>query len=438
MQRSIATFGITDIDTFKQQMLAWVNQFSICCFLNNHYYKQAYNGYECLAGAGANSVFAPTDNIINQLGQVCGGYNDWLFGNLSYGLKNEIEGWAHDNSSAAQFPTVFLFQPSVVIELAGGEATISSLTLSPTEVFNQICQSKPPDGTGIENIAITPRIEKAAYIEAVEKIKAHIQKGDCYVLNFCQEFYAEAVKMNPVGVHSALAQVSPTPFGCFYKVEDNYLLCASPERYLKKIRDTIISQPIKGTAKRGRTSVDADNGIKQFLQASEKERSENVMVVDLVRNDLSKVCKQGTVTVPELFGLYTFPQVHQLISTVTGQLKPGVGFADIVQATFPMGSMTGAPKRRVMELIEQYETSPRGLFSGAVGYIKPDGDFDFNVVIRSIFYNTVTQYLNYFVGGGITFYSNPDREYEECLLKAEAIQQVLTKKASRNCKASDI
>jgi para-aminobenzoate synthetase component I len=429
LQRSIATFGITDIDTFKQQMLAWVNQFSICCFLNNHHYKQAFEGYECLVGIGAQKVFAPTDNTIEQLREFCNGHNDWLFGNLSYGLKNEIEGWVPSTTSNTQFPNVFLFQPSVVIELAGGEATISSLTLSPTEVFNQICQSKPPERTGIGNITITPRIEKAAYIEAVEKIKAHIQKGDCYVLNFCQEFYAEEVDMNPVGVYSALAQVSPTPFGCFYKVEDNYLLCASPERYLKKIGDTIISQPIKGTAKRSHDNAIDDSGIKQHLQANEKERSENVMVVDLVRNDLSRICMEGSVTVPELFGLYTFPQVHQLISTIKGQLMPGVSFADIVQATFPMGSMTGAPKRRVMELIEQYETTPRGLFSGAVGYIKPDGDFDFNVVIRSIFYNTLTQYLNYLVGGGITFYSDPNREYEECLLKAEAIEQVLMQKS---------
>ncbi len=429
MQRNIATFGITDIDTFKQQMLAWVNQFSICCFLDNHHYKQAYNGYECLAGAGASHVFAPTNNTIEQLKYFCEGHSDWLFGNLSYGLKNEIEGFVPSPPSDIQFPTVFLFQPSVVIELAGGMATISSLTLPPSEVFEQICHYSPPEKASIENTTIKPRIDKAAYIEVVKKIKAHIQKGDCYELNFCQEFYNENVDINPVSAYNALALVSPTPFGCFYKVEDNYLLCASPERYLKKIGDTIASQPIKGTAKRNNSNADDDESIKQALQASEKERSENVMVVDLVRNDLSKICMEGSVTVPELFGLYTFPQVHQLISTVTGVLMPGIGFADIIQATFPMGSMTGAPKRRVMELIERYETTPRGLFSGAVGYIKPGGDFDFNVVIRSIFYNTHTRYLNYFVGGGITYYSNPEREYEECLLKAEAIKQVLTQKS---------
>lgn len=149
------------------------------------------------------------------------------------------------------------------------------------------------------------------------------------------------------------------------------------------------------------------------------------MVVDLVRNDLSKVCKEGSVKVSELFGIYSFPQVHQMISTIEGELDEKVPFSSILKACFPMGSMTGAPKKRVMELIEQYEKTKRGLYSGAVGYIDPNGDFDFNVVIRSILYNAVNQYLGYQVGGGITFYSDPEKEYEECLLKAAAIRKVL-------------
>ena len=148
------------------------------------------------------------------------------------------------------------------------------------------------------------------------------------------------------------------------------------------------------------------------------------MVVDLVRNDLSKICREGTVQVEELFGIYSFPQVHQMISTITGELQPGLSFADIIKQTFPMGSMTGAPKKKVMELIEQYENTRRGIFSGAVGYIKPGGDFDFNVVIRSILYNQATQYLSYLVGSAITFYSKAAEEYEECLLKAEALKKV--------------
>jgi para-aminobenzoate synthetase component 1 len=150
------------------------------------------------------------------------------------------------------------------------------------------------------------------------------------------------------------------------------------------------------------------------------------MVVDLVRNDLTKICKPSTVTVDELFGIYSFPQVHQMISTISGNIEENLSFSQILKATFPMGSMTGAPKLRVMQLIDAYEPSARGLFSGSVGYKKPNGDFDFNVVIRSILYNQSANYLSYLVGSGITFYSDAEKEWEECLLKASAIMQVLS------------
>ena len=210
-----------------------------------------------------------------------------------------------------------------------------------------------------------------------------------------------------------------------YKINEKYLLCASPERYINKQGSSIISQPIKGTIKRDLQDSKLDNQNKTELQNSQKDKSENVMVVDLVRNDLSKISTEGSVKVEELFGIYSFPQVHQMISTITGELKPLIGLNEILDATFPMGSMTGAPKKKVMQLIEEYEQSNRGIYSGCVGYINPQKDFDFNVVIRSIMYNEINQYLSYQVGGGITFYSDPEKEYEECLLKAEAIRKVL-------------
>ena len=149
------------------------------------------------------------------------------------------------------------------------------------------------------------------------------------------------------------------------------------------------------------------------------------MIVDLVRNDLTRICKEGSVRVDELFGVYTFPQVHQMVSTISGVIKEDVSFPQIIDAAFPMGSMTGAPKHRVMQLINEFEPSARGIFSGSVGYINPDGDFDLAVVIRSIMYNQSTQHLSYQVGSGITFYSDAEAEWEECLLKAEAIRKVL-------------
>jgi para-aminobenzoate synthetase component 1 len=229
----------------------------------------------------------------------------------------------------------------------------------------------------------------------------------------------------PLSVYRGLTNASPNPFSCFYRQDAAFLMCASPERFLAKRGQQLYSQPIKGTAKRYPGNAAADEASKLALLGSRKELSENVMVVDLVRNDLSKICERASVQVDELFGIYSYPQVHQMISTVSGKLKDNVSFSEILSATFPMGSMTGAPKIRVMELIEQYEPSRRGLFSGSVGYISPDGDFDFNVVIRSILYNENTQYLGYQVGGGITWYSNPEEEYEECLLKAAAIRKVL-------------
>jgi para-aminobenzoate synthetase component 1 len=227
-------------------------------------------------------------------------------------------------------------------------------------------------------------------------------------------------------IYQALTRISPNPFSAFYKMGDRYLCCASPERYLKKEGRRIMTQPIKGTMPRDLHNGEIDIQNRNSLLSSSKERSENVMIVDLVRNDLSRICEEGTVEVNELFGIYSFPQVYQMISTVSGLVKPDLDLATMIKATFPMGSMTGAPKKRVMELIEKYEKTRRGIFSGAVGYITPERDFDFNVVIRSILYNRLNDYLSYLVGSGITFYSDAEKEYEECMLKGAAIKKVLS------------
>jgi para-aminobenzoate synthetase component 1 len=218
--------------------------------------------------------------------------------------------------------------------------------------------------------------------------------------------------------------LSKAPFSCYFKFDGKYLLSASPERFLKKQGSKLISMPIKGTARRGK-NIEDDLALRRKLLADQKERSENVMIVDLVRNDLSRSSVEGSVKVEELFGIKTFPQVHQMVSTITGVLRDDVHFVDAIRNAFPMGSMTGAPKVRAMELIEQYEKSKRGLYSGAVGYITPEGDFDFNVVIRSLLYNSLNHYLSFHVGSAIVFDSAPEKEYEECLLKAKALIQVL-------------
>ena len=275
------------------------------------------------------------------------------------------------------------------------------------------------------SVRIQPRLTKQQYVEKVKTLQEHIRRGDCYEINFCQEFYSEGASLEPFSVFEKLMLVSPNPFSAFYRIDDRFLLCASPERFLQKAGSRILSQPIKGTIGRSPRDPAEDRERKEALYASAKDRSENVMVVDLVRNDLTRICKEGTVGVDELFGIYSYPQVHQMISTVSGELRSEVTFSEIIKSTFPMGSMTGAPKHRVMQLIDQYEEQSRGIFSGSVGYISPDGDFDFNVVIRSIMYHESQAYLSYQVGSGITFYSDPVQEWEECLLKAEAIREVL-------------
>ncbi|MFT3825597.1 MAG: anthranilate synthase component I family protein [Chitinophagaceae bacterium] len=429
MNRQFTSFTIADHQQFKQQMLSWANRFNICCFLDNQQYHLPHHHYECLLAAGAVEYLElSAGTAFDQLQELYEKRKDWLFGHLGYDLKNELEPLQSNHHDGVGFADLFFFVPAIVLQLKNNELHISSLQATPEQIFKEIT------ATVINNyeeesdpVNINSRFNRQQYIDTVQKLRQHILRGDCYEINFCQEFFAEGVTIDPLAVYNALSKTSPNPFAAFYKNNDRYLLCASPERYLNKTGSHIYSQPIKGTSPRNRNNEIADAVSKNQLYNSAKDRSENVMVVDLVRNDLSKVCEEGTVQVDELFGIYSFPQVHQMISTVSGTVRNDATIATILKATFPMGSMTGAPKRRVMELVEQYERTRRGVYSGAVGYITPAGDFDFNVVIRSILYNASQRYLSFQAGSAITFYSDPEQEYEECLLKAAAIRQVLGK-----------
>ncbi|HYF31841.1 MAG TPA: anthranilate synthase component I family protein [Chitinophagaceae bacterium] len=427
MNRIAASFDITAFPGIQSQMLNWASRFNICCFLDDHHYGLSPHTYECLLGAGAIQSFQThSGKAFRELRDFSNGLEDWLFGHFAYDLKNETEQLTSAHPDRIGFADMFFFVPETVIQLQRNTITISCIGIDPVEVFEAVCKTTAqPRATQRASLEIQSRFTKNEYLDVVRALQKHILRGDCYEINFCQEFFASPALIDPVQAYEQLSAISPNPFTAFYKTDDKYLLCASPERYLKKSGNRIVSQPVKGTWERDHISTESDQQKKQELYNSAKDRSENVMIVDLVRNDLSKICEESTVRVDELFGVYSFPQVHQMISTVSGQLKAGLHWTEAIQATFPMGSMTGAPKKRVMELIEQYERTRRGLFSGAVGYVTPDGDFDFNVVIRSILYNTVNSYLSYQVGSGITFYSDPEKEYEECLLKAAAIKKVL-------------
>jgi len=412
-------------------MLNWANRFNIFCFLDNLQYDFSQPAFECLLAAGSKrSVEAGAGNAFQSLKDLSAGNKDeWLFGHFAFDLKNETARLSSQNFDGIQFPDLYFFVPEMVLQLHDSSVTITC-DADASQIFADIlsCPKEIVDLAEMK-IEVQNRISKNDYIDIIERLRQHILRGDCYEINFCQEFFAEDAVIDPLVVYDRLSKVSPNPFSVLYKLEDKYCCCASPERYLKKTGNRVFSQPIKGTSKRDHIHPELDEQNRQYLLQSSKERSENVMVVDLVRNDLSRVCIPGSVKVDELFGLYSFPQVHQMISTVSGELEDGADPVEVIKATFPMGSMTGAPKQRVLELIEKYEQTRRGLFSGAIGYFKPTenghADFDFNVVIRSILYNAGKKYLSFQTGSAITFYCDPEKEYEECLLKAEAIKTIL-------------
>jgi para-aminobenzoate synthetase component I len=402
-------------------MLGWVKQFNIFCFLDNQQYAIEPHQYECLLAAGVVSSVASlevkeVDSFLEQHSA------NWVFGHLSYDLKDALHFPSQKNNRVG-FPHFQFFVPRFLLAIKNKELFI--MADDPDELYRVLEQQPLLHETPPSSLAIQQHLTREQYIRKIEALQAHIRRGDCYEINFCQEFFSEAAVIDPFVIFQRLMEVSPNPFSAFYRLHDKFLLCASPERFLLKQGNNIISQPIKGTIRRDTNNETEDQKLKQELQKSEKDQAENVMVVDLVRNDLAKICRDESVKVDELFGIYSYPQVHQMISTISGELKQGIQFSEILQATFPMGSMTGAPKHRVMELIDQYEAQSRGIFSGSVGYISPEGNFDFNVVIRSIMYNATEKYLSYQVGSGITFYSDPQKEWEECLLKAEAIKKVL-------------
>lgn len=408
-------------------MLKWGNQFNICCFLDNHNYHLSHNSIECILAAGAVAqIEVQAGSALDQLSLFYSRHHDWLFGHLAYDLKNETEALSSLKPDGIGFPDLFFFVPEYILQLNETSLRIGSATENHQQIFDDILNFNTQQNKfSSPSARINNRYSKEEYIGTVEKLRQHILRGDCYEINLCQEFYSEDISIDPLNLYRSLSDASPNPFSAFYKLHHRFLACMSPERYLKKEGKRILSQPIKGTSKRipedpGLDSININN-----LRNSEKERAENIMIVDLVRNDLSKICLQGTVQVDELCEIYTFPQVHQMISTVSGELKNDIGLTEAIRATFPMGSMTGAPKKKVMELIERYELTKRGLFSGSIGYLTPERDFDFNVVIRSVLYNASTKYLSFHTGSAITFSSDPETEYEECLLKAAAIKKAL-------------
>ena len=413
---------------FKKQLLDWSDQFREVVFMDSNDYPQKFSSYDAILAVDAFTLIQ-TDyhNAFEDLQQYQQTTKDWLFGYLSYDLKNDSEDLQSNNFDGLAFPDLFFFQPKKLFFLKGNQLTIRYLNLCDDEVetdFDTITTSVGFDYITKAAVEVQARISKESYIEKVNALLGYVHRGDIYEANFCMEFFAENITINPLEKFGKLNAISQTPFAVYFKNNKQYLLSATPERYLRKEGATLISQPIKGTAKRFSDSKE-DEIAKLNLASDPKERAENIMITDLVRNDLSRTAQKGTVQVQELCGIYSFQQVHQMISTITSKLDNKHSLIDVLKLTFPMGSMTGAPKISAMKIIEELEATKRGLYSGAIGYFSPDGDFDFNVVIRSILYNQENKYVSFSVGSAITSLSNPENEYEECLLKAKAMHEVL-------------
>jgi para-aminobenzoate synthetase component 1 len=418
---------ISDAKLFKNQLFCWAQQFREVVFLDSNEYPQKYSNYDCVLTVDAfTSITTDYHNAFEDLKQYQQTTKDWLFGYLTYDLKNDTEALQSRNYDGLEFPDLFFFQPKKLFLLKGNQLEIQYLNMCDDEVeddFEAILKCSETTTEITEPLLIQQRISKEFYLEKVSKMLDYINNGDIYEANFCMEFYAEGT-INPITKFQRLNEISKPPFAVYLKNNKQFLLSASPERYLKKKGEKIISQPIKGTSKRF-SDLNEDEISKQNLALDPKERSENIMITDLVRNDLSRTAQKGSVQVEELCGIYSFLQVHQMISTVTSIIDNQNSVVEVLKTTYPMGSMTGAPKISAMKIIEELEETKRGLYSGAVGYFTPNGDFDFNVVIRSILYNQENQYVSFSVGSAITSLSVPEKEYEECLLKANAMLNVL-------------
>jgi para-aminobenzoate synthetase component 1 len=433
LKRSCSRFIHPNINQLKRQLLQWSKRYSTTVVLDSNDYGHQKTDYEFILATDPFAVVqSQSHHAFMALEKHLYSHNDWLFGYLSYDLKNSLENLQSQNRDSLDFPELFFFQPKRLWIIKQHQIEAHYLSAyDPNDDWTLINATANQSLSYGQKVFMQHRISKSEYLAKTQALQQHIARGDVYEVNFCMELYAEDTKIEPHALFQKLNQRAMSPFAAFVQIDDKYLLSSSPERFLKRTGDRLISQPIKGTAKR-HIEMAQDAAEASQLQKSKKERAENTMIVDLVRNDMSRLATKGSVQVEELCKVYPFAHVHQMISTIVAELQTETRVTDAIAACFPMGSMTGAPKVRAMQLIEQYEETKRGLYSGAVGYIDPDGDFDFNVVIRSLLYREEIGYLSLHVGSALTANSNPEQEYEECLLKAKGILEILSQKMTIN------
>ncbi len=351
---------------------------------------------------------------IRQFREKTGG---WLFGYLGYDLKNFTENLTSANPALISAPDLYFMEPEILVTEEDGRWNAVSGPMPDT------CLSGKEEAVVFErmNAHIEPAITKKEYLENVNRIRQMISDGDFYELNYTYPMFGEC-SADGFELYRQMRSINPVPFGGYLRLENLEICCASPERFLRKQGQKISSEPIKGTAARSEKSWLDETRKNELL--NEKNRAENLMIVDLVRHDLSRIAKTGSVKVSSLYDVQTFETLHQLISVVEAEALPGADPVEIIQNCFPMGSMTGAPKIEVMKTIERLENYKRGIYSGAIGYITPEGDFDFNVVIRTAILQNGQ--LMYPVGGAVTSDSDPEKEWEETKVKARNLMKVFS------------
>ncbi|MCX6311808.1 MAG: anthranilate synthase component I family protein [Bacteroidetes bacterium] len=421
--RSWKNIVLTNPDGIPEGLYNLFQSYSNGIILNSNANKNGEFEWMTAFGNSSEYQISNSENPFEELHEFLSKNQNWVFGHFNYDLKNSLENLHSNHHSGIDFSELHFIIPEI-IAIKKSDFSCSFSNENKEIEFQKALGEKSKNTSKETQIILTPRTSKTEYLKNVESLLQHIHRGDIYEINYCIEFFSENVFIDPVSLFLKLNALTDAPFSALYKDGDQWLICASPERFIQKKGNKIISQPIKGTRPRGKTNEE-DDILKKDLLNDKKEQSENVMIVDLVRNDLSRSAKKGSVKVEELFGIHSFKNVHQMISTVTCELHENVNPIDAIKNAFPMGSMTGAPKVRAMDLIEDFENMKRGLYSGAIGYFTPQMDFDFNVVIRSIQYNSKTGYLSLMVGSAITALSDPEKEYAECLVKAETLFQAL-------------
>ncbi len=433
--RNTISIHVSDLHTIRCNILQLAKEFNSCIILDSHVEKlpnrlpAQYINYQLLAGLSIyDSVIGNANGSFEKIRIFQQQFNDWYFLHLTFDLMEDTHGIKPKFSSHVVFPSFHIFRPQFVIEVKNDILTVHYLYGDEQIARSLITEIQKPRIKHIKKETINlnkfKTIEKPEYNKQIKILQQHIARGDIYEVNYCINFYYENIKINPYYIYLKLSEQSPAPFSVFYKLNNQYLISASPERFLRKNGNQILSQPIKGTASRGKNRSDDENR-KNSLLSNPKEIAENVMITDLVRNDLTRCAQIGSVEVKELCGLYSFKHVHQLISTISCSLSDSYHFVDAIKYAFPMGSMTGAPKYKALQLINETECFARGLFSGSVGYIDPNQNFDLNVVIRSILYNEPTRYVSIPAGSAITAAANADDEYNECCLKSKALIDLL-------------